>query len=52
VKGERDLVIYNDANLNKTSYANIGKSYINNNYTFNDANSQIKFSGDRNFTLA
>ncbi len=52
VKGERDLVIHNDANLNRNSYANIGQSYINNDYTLNDTHSQIKFSGERNFTLA
>ncbi len=49
--GGNDLKIYDKANLNSDSYANVGHTYTNENYTYNDNASRIKFSGAINFKI-
>ncbi len=49
--GGHDLCIYNKANYNNTSYANIGSTYTNLKYVCGDTNSRINFTGGYNFKI-
>ena len=49
--GGHDLIIYNKANENSSSYANPGHTYTNANYVAGDNASHIKFGGAKNFKV-
>lgn len=49
--GGHDFTIGDKANINNKSYANICHTYTNAKYTYNDSNSQMKFSGGKNFKV-
>lgn len=46
-----DLRIYNKANENTNSYANINQTYTNGKYTCNDTASHVRFAGAYEFRV-
>ncbi len=49
--GYHDLMIFDKANIDSSSYASPGYTYSNSKYVFNEKNSVINFSGAKNFKV-
>jgi hypothetical protein len=49
--GGFDICINDDSNIKSYSYANIGHTYHNDQYVYQDANSHARFSGTKIFMI-
>jgi hypothetical protein len=49
--GGGDLIIYNDCNVNSSSYSNLGHSYKSNGYAYESTEAQSYLAGSYEFTV-